>query len=183
MSGRFWTTLEVAVLRRYYPTEGRKVAARLPGRTEYACVTAARQHGIRAELWQAATLPSIRAQCRVDHNTGCWHWLGGTVNGRPRVSCREPGETRRTSMSAARAVFILVHGRAPRGIAFMGCQSTDCASPVHVREGATRGAVGQHHRLSKRLVGTALEQRRQNAAKARATFRQQNAAEPRREAA
>jgi hypothetical protein len=178
---RHWTTLEAAVLRRYYPSEGAAVADRLPGRSPMACHMWAVRHGIAFER-NAWTIPRIRLQCRVDCNTGCWHWLGYRIQGTPRITMREPGKKRRQSLSGARAVFILVHGRAPRGMAFMGCNTPFCVSPVHVREAATQAEIGQHRRRSGRLVGTATEARRATVAIARAKRLAANA-EPRREAA
>lgn len=148
------------MLRRYYPAEGPSVAARLPGRTPDGCRLQAARFGIEREGLHSLTLDTVRAKCRVDRNTGCWHWLGCKApNGTPRIAIREPGRKRRETKSGARAVFILLHGRAPRGLAFMGCATPDCVSPVHVREAATRRDMGEHHRLSGRILATRQQRR------------------------
>jgi hypothetical protein len=93
------------------------------------------------------SLDDLRARCRVDRCTGCWHLLrpdGSPVpavaGGRHMVHVHGRGV-----MTSLRAAYELANGEpvpADR-VVFRSaeCRSNDCVSPLHIRRGTRRMAI------------------------------------------
>lgn len=114
-----------------------------------------------------STVADLRARSLIDQATHCWHWQGAkVVDGTPRIWTFDYRKGEKTSTSGPAAVFMIAFERAPRVYAYRCCGSADCVNPAHVREAATRAAMGRAAALSGRRKGTYIEQRRANAAKA-----------------
>lgn len=85
------------------------------------------------------SVEDIRQRCRVDDETGCWHWGLAFVQGAPSVSLRHPVTDQRMKMRGRRAVLLIARGKdLPKGhVAFPSdeCTSSDCMNPDHCRSG------------------------------------------------
>lgn len=98
-------------------------------------------HEVGTYLGGIRTVEDIRQRCRMDPETGCWHWGMSMSRGRPRVRFVGPdGQSK--SMNGRRAVVTLRDGAYPhpRKCVFeaAGCWSDDCVNPDHSRIGTTR---------------------------------------------
>ena len=84
------------------------------------------------------TVEDLRQRCRIDPDTGCWHWGLAIVQGYPKVHFVTP-EGKRVSMRGRRAALYLRRGRdLPKGkMAFPAdqCRAVDCVNPAHARFG------------------------------------------------
>ena len=115
------------------------------------------------------SLADISARCRIDDDTGCWHWrlamrANGASNGSksltPSVSVPAGvlGDKRRT-LSVARVVW-LMQGKTlrPGWVVWRTCTSEDCCAPEHLKagtkadEGAWMRASGRRRGVAHRLV-------------------------------
>jgi hypothetical protein len=89
------------------------------------------------------TVEDIRQRCRIDRETGCWHWGLAIVDGSPKVHFVDWNGRRRTCRGR-RAAVILDRGKdVPRGYEVFPrliCQADDCVNPAHSRIG-TRAEV------------------------------------------
>lgn len=118
------------------------------------------------------TLSDVRERCRVDTQTGCWHWLGSmTVNGTPRMYAIDLDRSEKRVMPAQRGIWMIANGH-PIGtrLVYRSCFVTDCVNPAHLRTAADRAEVGKHLAANGKRRGTSVEQRRANVAKAMAAI-------------
>jgi hypothetical protein len=106
-------------------------------------------HERGAYLGGIRTVADLRARCRVDDDTGCWHWSMGFSQGSPRIHLALDG--RNTAMRGRRAALLLARGKDVRPglvvFARLQCRSADCVNPAHCRAG-TRQQHGEWQRLS-----------------------------------
>lgn len=111
------------------------------------------------------SLADISARCRIDDDTGCWHWRlamrsNGASNGSrsltPSVSVPAGvlGDKRRT-LSVARVVW-LMQGKTMRNgwVVWRTCLSDDCCAPEHLKAG-TKADEGAWMRASGHRRGSA----------------------------
>lgn len=96
----------------------------------------------------------MRQRCRIDEDTGCWHWGGGMYDdGTPSVSFIFEGK--RMAHKGRKAALLLSTGKPlPKGhVAFQGknCKSRDCVNPAHCRS-STRANWGQYMAASGRAT-------------------------------
>ncbi|RTL08961.1 MAG: hypothetical protein EKK62_04795 [Acidimicrobiia bacterium] len=116
------------------------------------------------------TVDDVRARCRIDPVTHCWHWLGATSRGKPVMYTLDPGRVDKRVMPGRRAVWCIAHGSAPSPgyLVVASCGVSDCVAPAHLIE--VRGRAGVTQRLARagRLRGIAVAQKRAAAATARA---------------
>lgn len=115
------------------------------------------------------TLSDIKARCRVDDITGCWHWSmamrhNGASNGSrsltPSVSVPTGvlGMSRRT-LSVARVVWLMQGKPLRQGwVVWRTCRADDCCAPAHQKagpkaeEGAWMRASGHRRGSAHRLA-------------------------------
>jgi hypothetical protein len=116
------------------------------------------------------TLADVRARCRIDQSSHCWHWLGAmTANGTPRMYALDLDRCDKRVMPAHRAVWMIAHGESPGArLVYRACCRNTCVNPAHLRLAYTRAEIGAHWRRSGALRGVATEQRRANIAIAQA---------------
>ena len=112
------------------------------------------QHG--ADLGGIRTLERLRERCRIDEETGCWHWGLAISQGSPTVCLIHPETGVRLKMRGRRAALVLHLGKElPKGhstYAAACCTSFDCVNPAHCRHGS-RVQVGAAHAKSGLLKG------------------------------
>lgn len=106
-------------------------------------------------LGAASGLAWLRARCRVDPATECWHWrLALRDDGAPSVHVIVDGK--KTNMRGRRAAIYIASGELPpkrrRAFAIDACTSADCVNPAHARLGTLR-EFGLWARRTGRLVG------------------------------
>jgi DNA-binding transcriptional regulator YiaG len=86
----------------------------------------------------------IRTRCRVDEETGCWHW---------RMACNKKGQPRmgiggRKTGNPRRVVFAAHHGWEPEGLDVVSnpdiCDTQFCCNPEHLKAMTRK----QHIRLN-----------------------------------
>lgn len=106
-------------------------------------------HAPGAYLGGIRTVHDLMLRCRVDKDTGCWHWRLSCVQGAPKVHFVTPDTGRRVGFRGRRAALYLAAGvdLRPGHVAFakMKCTSLDCVNPEHCRSG-TRIQQGEHIR-------------------------------------
>lgn len=104
------------------------------------------------------TVEDLRQRCRVDDQTGCWHWGLAIVQGMPSVHFLTPDTAKRVKMRGRRAALYLQRGKdLPRGhVAFaqLCCHADDCVNPGHSRSG-NRMAHGEWMRKTGAISGLA----------------------------
>lgn len=103
------------------------------------------------------TVAWLRARCRVDEATGCWHWrLAVRADGSPSLCMWVDG--RKTAMRGRRAAVFIGTGQLPpkgrRAFPVDECTSVDCVNPAHARIGTVR-EFGRWARRTARWVGLA----------------------------
>lgn len=83
-----------------------------------------------------STVARLRARCKVDQKTGCWHYSGSVEHGGPKLWIWHPEKQKFEVMAGAKAAATL-SGKPipPRGRAWMGCCCSDCVNPAHVLTG------------------------------------------------
>jgi hypothetical protein len=109
------------------------------------------------------TLAEVRARCRVDPITHCWHWLGGFSAGAPRMHGVDLDHADKRCMPGPRAVWYIAHNEPLRGrLVYRACMCTDCVCPAHLRTAFTKAEIGEHMRRVGNRKGTSIEQRRAN---------------------
>jgi hypothetical protein len=115
------------------------------------------------------TLADLRLRCRVDHTTGCWHWLQAliTCSGQPKVHLVHPATGMKYQTSGRRAAVLLATGKeVPKGhVAWPRpcCDSEDCVNPEHARTGPRKlhgEWLVRTGRLEKRPFRASLTRRR-----------------------
>lgn len=83
-------------------------------------------------------LEQIRGRCRIDEETGCWHWTGAMntdgARGRVPVIWHEG-----RASSGGRVVFELSKRTIPKGqMVWRLCRCDDCLAPYHLRAGTRK---------------------------------------------
>lgn len=116
------------------------------------------------------TIADIRERCKVDPVSLCWVWQGATSGGQPKmhVYCHEHGDKR--TQQGTRAAWTLAHGTPPPAgaLVFRRCGNPLCLNPVHLGLARSLADIGLHVRRSGKLLGSAVDARRANAARGRA---------------
>jgi len=87
------------------------------------------------------TVEDLRDRCRIDEETGCWHWGLAIVRGAPHVSFVDADGKRRRGTGRNAAAALGLEGGVPDGhVAFARacCPSSDCVNPLHTRTGTRR---------------------------------------------
>jgi hypothetical protein len=88
------------------------------------------------------TLQSIKDRCRIDADTGCWHWSGAKAQGKyPRIHAPDysDGGTMRVQ-TGLRAAWQASTGKAiPTGhrVYHRDCSNHTCVNPAHIACGPT----------------------------------------------
>lgn len=111
------------------------------------------------------TIADVRARCAIDPATHCWHWQGArSSDGTPRIHTLDHARTEKRTMSGPMAVWNIAHGAAPLPghLIYRGCQHRLCLNPAHLREAASKAAIGAHIRRAGTRKGTSTEQRLAN---------------------
>lgn len=115
------------------------------------------------------TISDLRARCRVDPASHCWHWLGATSKGNPRIHTLDYARAEKRTMSGPLAAWHIAHGEAPPAwapLVYRGCMVRDCLNPAHLRLARDLAEIGVHQRRVGNRKGTCLEARRTNIARA-----------------
>lgn len=98
-----------------------------------------------AYLGGIRTVEDLRCRCRMNEETGCWHWGMAICDGAPTVHFVDQNGVRRKARG--RRASLLISGRViPKGhtaFAKAICKSDDCVNPEHSRSG-TRDEAGAH---------------------------------------
>lgn len=100
------------------------------------------------------TLAKLKARCKVDRKTGCWHYTGAVRKGQggAKLWIWNAAKQKFEVMGGAKASATLA-GKPipPRGRAWMQCCNEECVSPDHVLTGtmAEWGAFYREHGLWK----------------------------------
>lgn len=85
------------------------------------------------------TVEDLKSRCRIDEDTGCWHWSLSFLNGMPRVYYRAPDGSGPRHDRGRRAALVLLRGAPlpPGHIAWPKamCQSPGCVNPKHAQSG------------------------------------------------
>lgn len=117
------------------------------------------------------TIDEVRARCIVDPG-GCWHWQGAMNRSGPTIWAFDEVKGEKRAMTGGQAVWRAAHGAPPLDgyMVYRRCGVFDCVCPVHLGEAKDKTALGLHIARSGRRKGQHLEQRRMNAAKARAVL-------------
>jgi hypothetical protein len=107
-------------------------------------------HAEGAYLGGIRTVEDLRQRCRVDEDTGCWHWGLAMVQGHPKVhfvmdGVRTSTRGRRASLLLAGKVILKGHVVFP----VRKCHADDCMNPDHARSGS-RANHGQYLKASGR---------------------------------
>lgn len=78
---------------------------------------------------------TLMDRCRIDHDTGCWHWSMAFNQGSPRVHVRLPDGSNKVMRGRAAAFYIRTGSFIPQGMcaAPMNCRSADCVNPDHAK--------------------------------------------------
>lgn len=88
------------------------------------------------------TVKDLRDRCRVDDETGCWHWRQAFTGGRPLVALRHPDTQAHIKVRGTRAAAMFRTGKLraiPEGrICWMRCMQDTCVNPEHSRDGSTK---------------------------------------------
>lgn len=111
-------------------------------------------HKKGAYLGGVREIEDLRIRCRIDPDTGCWHWGLGFSDSRPRVRIKV-GESE-FSMNGRRAGLVLRDGaNQPSGILAIPhpwCKASDCVNPAHSRW-SSKADLGAQQRKRGTLVG------------------------------
>jgi hypothetical protein len=118
------------------------------------------------------TVEALKARCAVDLATHCWVWQRAVSNNQPRIHTFDHARGEKRVMPGSLAAWNIGHGAAPRPgkMVFRCCGRNLCVNPAHLREAGSLAEIGAHIRRSGRLVGSNLEQRRANMARAHASM-------------
>lgn len=103
------------------------------------------------------TLPRLKARCKVDRKTGCWHYTGAVREGQggAQLWVLNPAKGAFEKMNGARGVATIMGKEIPAGgRAWMKCRNEDCCCPDHVLTG-TVAEWGAFYREHKIWVGSA----------------------------
>lgn len=101
----------------------------------------AHQHG--TYLGGIRALKDMRDRCRINDETGCWHWGLSVCQGSATVHYVDPHSGRAFRTRGRRAAWALANGPIPAGqYAYATCQTPECVNPAHVAVG-TRQQHGE----------------------------------------
>jgi hypothetical protein len=105
-------------------------------------------HKEGAYLGGIRSVEDLRQRCRIDGDTGCWHWSLAVVQGHPKVHLKLNGKR---SAHRGRKASLLLAGKTitPGHVVFAArnCLSDDCVNPEHARS-STRANHGQYMKFS-----------------------------------
>lgn len=86
------------------------------------------------------SVEDLRKRCRIDDETGCWHWSLRIADGAPMVKVcingiRRPLRGRAAAIALSRGAYLpaghLAWARAQ-------CKSSDCVNPAHAKSGTKK---------------------------------------------
>lgn len=79
------------------------------------------------------TLEDLRIRCRMEDDTGCWIFAGGTSHGKPSVALVIGGRTR--AIGGRRAALILAGNELSRDdwVVPYRCANAMCVNPAHAK--------------------------------------------------
>jgi hypothetical protein len=101
-------------------------------------------------------LEDLRLRCRIDADTGCWHWSLALDRGQAKVHFVTPDSGRYVCTRGPRAALYLALGRdlpaGHRAWHHVRCTSADCVNPGHCVSG-DRERYGEHIRATGQLRG------------------------------
>lgn len=121
------------------------------------------KHGRKGLITDIAEL---KARCRVDPATHCWHWLGAATGRvqQPAIWAFDHARCEKRTMSGMLAAWNIAHGEAPTPgyFVFRACCNPACLNPVHLKLAKTRAEIGLHQRRAGSRRGKSVEARRQN---------------------
>lgn len=115
------------------------------------------------------TIADVRARCKIDPVTRCWHWQGAlSSDGVPRIHTLDYGRAEKRSMSGPLAVWNIAHNAPPLPghLIFRRCQNSVCLNPVHLGEAASKAEIGLHIRRAGTRKGKSTATRLANLRKA-----------------
>ena len=114
------------------------------------------------------TVEALKERCKVNPVTHCWDWQGAMSENQPRVWTLDYERICKRVMSGPLAAWHIAYQAPPRAgcLVFRGCMNAKCLNPAHLREAANKTEIGLHIRRLGSRIGTALESRRANIAKA-----------------
>jgi hypothetical protein len=101
------------------------------------------------------TIEDLRIRCRLDDETGCWHWGMAMVQGNPKVHFVLDG--RRLSTRGRKAALLLAGKEIKPGhvvFATRSCKSDDCVNPAHARS-ADRANHGSYLKATGKAISPA----------------------------
>lgn len=110
------------------------------------------------------TIDQLKARCVVDQASHCWLWQGATSGGQPKLWTLDYGRIEKRVMPGPLAAWHISRQAPPLDghLVFRCCGNRLCLNPAHLREMASRAAIGLHIRRARSLVGTHVQVRRQN---------------------
>lgn len=103
------------------------------------------------------TIADVRARCTIVEATRCWLWQGAlSTDGVPRIHTIDYGRAEKRAMSGPLAVWHIAHNHPPLPghLVYRACQNRLCLNPVHLREAASKAAIGEHIRRLGSRKGT-----------------------------
>ncbi len=89
-------------------------------------------------------LDDIKARCRIDPVTGCWHWAWGCTTSGVGAGIRMPAINvppgvmgpKRMTITGARAAWLMSGRKLSAGmVVWRTCRHDDCVCPAHLRAG------------------------------------------------
>lgn len=111
-----------------------------------------RQDALRA----IRDLEGLRQRCRINPDTGCWHWSLSMSGRLPMVHLIHPTSGRGVQLRGPRASQVLALGRdlppGHRAWRHARCTADDCVNPGHCTSG-DQAAYGAHVRASGLMRG------------------------------
>lgn len=99
------------------------------------------------------TIEDVRQRCRIDEETGCWHWGGEMKSGKagsrvPAIYLFDSLRQKHRVMSGPLAILELTGRRSTaKTMGWRGCLCDDCLNPKHVM-GGTRVEFGSFVRAA-----------------------------------
>jgi hypothetical protein len=96
---------------------------------------------------EVRSIEELQGFCRLDDETGCWVWVGGTHAGKPAIWC----SASRKSRSAGRVLHLMHRGHeAPPGRVYWAkCLNSMCVNPAHRTLGTSGDCARANFRSGK----------------------------------
>jgi hypothetical protein len=94
--------------------------------------------GIKPGQWLGGirNIADVKARCKVDYETDCWHWNGAKTGGKyPKISMKLNGHTQ--AFTGVKTSMLLIGKDVPEGMTVFHykCNSIDCLNPDHLKIG------------------------------------------------